>query len=205
MLSEQNKQRLKNSEESLLLVKKVLDNLGIDFFITHGGLIGLVRDGHLIPYDTDLDVATFVNPKEIGIEKIKNAFKKEGVYRCWQGPFRPFLQTFGIYLKTPTVSDVEFWIKIPEENKVRTFDAGVWCPLDYFNSYKEIDYLGTKFKIPEKAEELLEWNYGPNWRIPCVLDTWERKRRWLKCDENGEPFRPFQVLDVPPSFYRGAV
>ena len=97
------------------------------------------------------------------------------------------------------------WIKNSEENKVITFDAGVWCPLEYFNSYREIDYLGTKFKIPEKAEKFLEWNYGPNWRIPCVLDTYNRKRQWIKCDENGEPFRPFQVLDVPPSFYRGAV
>ena len=29
-----------------------------------------------------------------------------------------------------------------------------------------MDFLGTKFKVPEETEEYLELRYGKNWRTP---------------------------------------
>ena len=48
------------AEVILREVKGVLDDFGIVFFLRHGTCPGAVRDGALIPWDDDLDIASII-------------------------------------------------------------------------------------------------------------------------------------------------
>ena len=39
-------------------------------------------------------------------------------------------------------------------------------PKKFFRSYREIEFLGEKCLCPDPPEKLLEFWYGPDWRIP---------------------------------------
>ncbi len=45
--------------EDLKIIKKVLDENNIDFWLIGGTLVGIIRDGDLISWDDDVDVAVY--------------------------------------------------------------------------------------------------------------------------------------------------
>ena len=52
------------------------------------------------------------------------------------------------------------YIKVDSDCKVLVL------PNHYYRDLKEIDFYGLKVKIPVKAEELLEYRFGEDWRTP---------------------------------------
>jgi len=56
-------------------VKKVFDNNDIPFWLEYGTLLGAVRDGKMIPWDTDIDLATF--KKYVNTKNIKKRLTEE--------------------------------------------------------------------------------------------------------------------------------
>ena len=62
-LASYNKEKVKMSQQRLLemalVVKDILENNHIPYFLAQGSLLGAVRDGRFIPWDDDLDLYLF--------------------------------------------------------------------------------------------------------------------------------------------------
>lgn len=206
-LTPQNLAHVEKGNETLLKTKQGLDKLGISFFLIHGNLLGVIRDGHLIPFEGgDIDVATFVNPLEIGEERMKKVFEEiPGLrWRRLEGPVEvEGVYVSCLYLFGPWPISIEFWSRVPGTGRVRTYGSKLWCPAHCFDTMKEIEFLGKTFKVPGYYEDLLRWNYGKRWRIQSRMDHKNRKRRWVKCDINGIPEQPLIVTGSVPGFYLG--
>jgi len=202
-----------NGSESLLKAKEVLDDMGIDFFLIHGTLLGLYRDGYPCPYESpsgmgDIDLASFDDMPKSRFKEFTQIVEKHGLvmYSISERPVGDTWGTAGAYIRgTPWYIGIEFWKKMPEEEKVVTYDGLLTCPSKFFETFKEINYLGKKFKIPVGTEGFLEYNYGKSWKIPCVQALANGRRVWVKCDLNGEFLEPLEIMDDISGFYKGQV
>ena len=191
-----------NGSESLLRMKDVLDEMKISFFLIHGTLLGLYRDGHLCAHETpsgmgDIDVASFDEMPNSRFGEFTRVVEKHGL-KMFQIDSKEGYgkRTVGAYIRgTPWYLGIEFWKRIPEKNIVVTYDGLATCPSKFFETFKEINYLGRKFKIPGDTEGFLEYNYGKNWKTRCVQALADGKKVWVKCDIDGEFLDPIQIID----------
>lgn len=63
----------KDSNDELAQVLEILDEIGIDFWMCHGSLLGLIRDGELLAWDDDIDIGIW--DSKSAREKIEKAFQ----------------------------------------------------------------------------------------------------------------------------------
>jgi tetratricopeptide (TPR) repeat protein len=147
--------------------KSALDHEDVPFFLMAGTVLGYVRDGALLPGDKDVDIGIF--EKDYDRSRIENILKASGNFQIKRvdnnaDRIRAVHQN-GVWL------DVFPYFK---EGK-RTWHAGTvarWWHEHFDLTDFEVD--GVEFKIPANTEDYLEWNYGPDWRIPYGLfDVYE--------------------------------
>ncbi len=69
-----------NSEidKNFKLVIKILNENSINYWICHGTLLGILRDGNLIPWDHDIDIAVWHD--EISKDKVINLMEKDNFF-----------------------------------------------------------------------------------------------------------------------------
>ena len=66
-----NKQLLERNK-TLQKIKKILDDLGINFFLQGGVLLGAIRNKNFIKWDHDVEVGVFSDKLEKNLIKILN-------------------------------------------------------------------------------------------------------------------------------------
>jgi len=165
---------------NLLTFKKVLDKYNVVFVIIFGGLLGIIRNGNFIPWDEDLDIACFdggatatKTPDHWKMKKIKKDLKKEGFRIIGSDQHHSYHDFF---IRGGERIEI-FWFKriesIESEKTEWIMNTSVRYPAHYFDELDEIDFLGTKFKVPSNAEEFLERTYGKSWKKP------NKKARYL--------------------------
>ena len=152
----------KRARESLLLFKEIMDKHKAKFWLMYGTLLGAIRDGDFIKWDRDIDLGSFESDAEKRwpaiLELIDNGFN---VLRT--DPVGNTVQ----FLREDTEIDLASY----EPYTRRGHDMWRWSrfvePHDYFTGFEEIDFLGTKFLIPEKWEMFLRDHYkGDIWKTP---------------------------------------
>ena len=163
---------------NLLDFKEVLDKYNVVFVFIFGGLLGLIRQGDFIPYDTDLDVACFDESKRRDhwkLAKIKEELKQKGFYVVSNDVC--YLHN-DFFIREGEKIEIWWFDKIDDE---WIFGNTVRYPAHYFDKLDEIDFLKTKFKVPSNAEEFLKLTYGKNWKKPkkdaIYLNLNVRKRK----------------------------
>lgn len=143
-------------------------NCGVESFITSGTLLGIVRDGRVIPHDDDFDLAyvsAFSTPSEILAErreihlflkdhprfdaktrprKFTLQFREEGL--------RFYFDLFPAWIIEGRFSEVPL--------RPRALSGDDILPLG------TVDFHGVPLPAPRNPEALLEVNYGPGWRTP---------------------------------------
>ena len=148
-----------DAKEALLRFKEVYDRHGITFWLVFGTLLGAVRDGDFIPWDTDIDLACYWTD----LEKICVALDE--------------LQVMGFQVIMATEDDGFFEVQWKgiyiHVGVMRLFRGTMWqyawaCERhDYFSKLKTIPFLGTTFLIPQDAEAYLREHYsGERWKTP---------------------------------------
>lgn len=163
-----------NGNEVLLKAKKALDKAGILFWLDYGTLLGVYRDGKLISYDTDVDVGVMLEDYS---PKIIEALEKEGfLYE------RKIVVDEGRYAMEQSFSYLNVKIDIFYYRKEGGKLISHLFPLDdqkefqvreiytSDSGFKEIQFLGKNFKIPNDTDLRLEETYGKEWRIP--ISNW---------------------------------
>ncbi|MBQ3403650.1 MAG: LicD family protein [Synergistaceae bacterium] len=144
--------------------KELFDRAGIKFSLSFGSLLGAIRDKGLIKGDEDIDI--FVMDEE----KLRSnliSLQEDGLKVCRICP--GLLYSFRI---NPTCY-IDVYI-LRELMGLPRFLWGWYCvslagnetPRKFFTGFQEIEFLGEKVMCPENPERLLEFWYGPDWRIP---------------------------------------
>jgi hypothetical protein len=144
-------------------------------FIDAGTLLGVVRDGHFIPHDTDLDIAILMDSTLIKKFRAPKVEIARSVY------FNELPMQIA-YLDQGILVDFYFYYL----NKKGDFfiNANAECVLKLPNNLliplqtMEVERIG-QVPIPNRVEEYLEWTYGENWRMPK-----EKKSKWVKDRNN---------------------
>jgi len=62
--------------ENLKEIKRILDDAGVKYWLDFGTLLGAVRDGKFIPWDTDIDLSTMCTESNKIIRKIPEIEQK---------------------------------------------------------------------------------------------------------------------------------
>jgi lipopolysaccharide cholinephosphotransferase len=81
--------------KSLCEIKNILDDAGIKYWLDEGTLLGAVRDGKFISWDTDIDIGTFYNEARKIIKKVPELEKKG---------FKVIITDYRIYLYKKSVA-----------------------------------------------------------------------------------------------------
>ncbi len=179
---------VKTAEKVFLTTARVLNQLGIKFWLNTGTALGAVRDKGIIPSDIDVDVTLFA--KDCNLPVILGAFTRAG-FQCTLKLY-PTLhkdKLSGIVVSMSGVAvDVDLVYYYPPEDVVVALDVkphnhGTVQPAKFYKGDNFIDFLGIKVRIPYPPEEYFELHYGKQYRIPCDDWSWMDIREPISIDK----------------------
>lgn len=156
------------AKTALLAAKERLDGAGITFCLLAGTLLGVVRDGDLLPNDKDLDLGM---AWDVDRSRVVEVLCAGGMFTVpWvQGslpPDRPWYRSF-----THAESDfsLDIFFLRPEGDSILCGSdnrpAPILCRLKTFG-LRDWSWIGHSWKVPDPPEQYLAEIYGPEWRIP---------------------------------------
>lgn len=154
---------------------EILNQLNIEHFIAYGTLLGYVRDGSLIPYDNDIDIAIKINNDVKSVQDVQNELSKiksliDSHCDTFWGDVGKGITIIKIGKKGDGLIRIDlfpYWIK---NNKVYVWPV-VLDGMDMSDIYplKKISFLNNALNIINNSNKLLEINYGKNWSEPDPL------------------------------------
>jgi phosphorylcholine metabolism protein LicD len=157
---------LNNYSNSVLVeCTQVLDREKVNYFLCDGTILGIYRDGRLIPHDNDIDVSIF---GDFDVDILKNSFKERGYKIGRELYYKRKIQQLTVYSKHEVIFDMCFWRDqddgyayhyVPEVKNGRRQKLG------YFNK-SLIEYQGHLFPTFINIECWLQEQYGDSWHIP---------------------------------------
>lgn len=163
------------SFRNALAVKQVFDDLGIRFCLSHGTILGVLRDGDVIAHDDDVDLALFSEDRP-KLEPARRRLRALGFFVPDEGdPTRP-IEPHGPNANMPyydfvAIRDgekIEGWI-FDQIGDFYIYDQtrdGLTIPRRHLDTFSEIPWRGVLFKAPHDVDGYLDLMYGKNWRTP---------------------------------------
>lgn len=153
-------------------VCKVFDDLKIDWCLSHGTALGIVRDGDTIAWDDDADIAIFSEDRP-KLSEARRILREKGYYVPDEGdPTKPIDSKSNMpYYDFVAIKDgekVECWIFDKHEN-FYVYDPkreGLAIPRKFMDSFVKHKWRDTEVNIPAHIEEYLVHMYGSGWNKP---------------------------------------
>ncbi len=153
------------------------DELGLEYHLEGGTLLGIVRDGDILPWDHDTDVSIMredVRRIPELIEKLKSrgwraserayqwdkSYARTGETRLVKVKGRRFFffpdqHMLDVFVKTRSGGHV-YWQAVGETMRV---------PESHYDGYDTVEWQGLKVKTPVDYDTYLTLKYG-DWRTP---------------------------------------
>jgi hypothetical protein len=144
---------------------RILDAMGVTWWLSSGTLLGAVREGRLLPWDGDIDIGIW--PKDV--PAVRAAFIEEGwpFHRDYETQLWPYKDGVKIDIHPHfTEGDVVFKVHGVEQNLRMDY------PAHLFSDMGMISFYGRTVLIPSPAEEYLATQYGEGWRTPVQKWDW---------------------------------
>ena len=196
------------AKQMLKEAKKVMDHLGVSFFLRQGTCLGAVRDDAFIPWDDDIDLGCVIGLNgftEDLIEPVLNGFRDQGYFVNAESNDRWVAAGM---IKSSLRIDLSFF-RIINDN-IFHFPL-IWLPARLFTNLKEIEFMGDNYLVPNPPEEYLRTKYGPNWTTPKgieyekdVLELVAMTPVANVAPSEGQPATKIRVLDQRDELVRGA-
>lgn len=165
----------KNSTRTIGQLQSIFEKTGLCFFFDMGTLLGIVRDGRLMKYDYDIDMA--VKTSE---EKDKTALRKLLTDNGCKLLMEDIVDDIGVVEESYKLNGIKFDVnyyvnegksdvcyllyKDPESTATRLNVVKLSC--DEIRGTVKVPFQGMLISIPKNAEAYLAQRYGSAWRIP---------------------------------------
>jgi lipopolysaccharide cholinephosphotransferase len=167
-----------NKEEykkDILDIKFVLDNIGINFWIIFGTLLGAIREKDFLEWDDNINIAVYENDLLENIDVIKNNFISKGFI------FRVVPKKHGtkinIHRHNHKSSIEGLYIEDLDKDKKYLCSNKFKHPRKYFETYGEVEFKGEIFRVPSPVEEYLSFLYK-DWKVPIKLSDLSHPEKW---------------------------
>lgn len=173
------------AREMMMAVCGELHRCGVPYHIDHGTLLGIYRDGDLLPWDIDVDLAIHASDMDAALAVLKplsRSFRSELCqHNAWECVGQPGNICFGTqHQKLIRVLEFKNTRQCNVSRKL-TLDLLVKYPLNgslywlaaattlrsearYFAERTTLNYRGTSLAIPADTETYLSNLYG-DWRL----------------------------------------
>lgn len=165
----------KYSSQTIAQLQSMFESTELCFFFDMGTLLGIVRDGKLMKYDYDIDMA--VKTSE---EKDKATLRRLLIDNGCKLLMEDVVDDIGVVEESYKLNGVKFDVnyymnegesdicyllyKDPESTATRLNVVKLSC--DEIKGTVKVPFQGMLISIPENAEAYLAQRYGDNWRIP---------------------------------------
>ncbi|QCR31512.1 LicD family protein [Lysinibacillus sp. SGAir0095] len=156
-------------EKTNQLITEISKSLNrIPHFYTFGTLLGIARDGRLIPWDDDIDIAIFGSDRQKVQEALINSIKNfEAIF-----DLKLYLRTYSNGKPASiTIDCIENGRKVFMVNfDCMTLDGEMVkqelndTPAKFFEGYDELSFEGIKINVPKDYKGYLDYTYG-DWHI----------------------------------------
>jgi hypothetical protein len=182
---------------ALLATAEIFNDMEIDYWLCNGTLLGLYRDGELIPWDEDIDFGlSHLEDRHA----IRLAFESKGFALQDDGSGSDYL-TF-LFMGTridlnffaPRANEMITLWKVPRNSWLHryTFAAchrlhipvhrigvlwtleGYALPTSALFPVNNAMFYGAALLVPRLPEIILEYTYGSKWRTPIRNYDWRR-------------------------------
>lgn len=169
---------LEEAEKLLADVITIFESCKVTYWLEGGTLLGLRREGRLLPWDNDLDIS--VHESELGkLSGLRNILEKKG-FRVRTRRFTEDSDVFKkgdlrmIKIRTKRFFGMikgnvclDIFIKYTKDektfweiaNKVKN------VPSKYYTALKNLEFKGKSYTIPKLTDEYLTYRYG-DWETP---------------------------------------
>ena len=148
------------AKDNLLDFRACLNDANITFGLIYGTLLGAIRENNFIAHDEDVDLFVLDEDRDKILDILFELKKRGLVVGRYEKDKDPDTISF---IRNGEYIDVYFFKKNIFGNRVAN---GAFIQAKYLENLKKIDFLGEKFSVPERSEELLEKLYGKDWRVP---------------------------------------
>ena len=164
---------LTRMKDMLFDILNIFEELNIRHWIDDGTLLGIIRDGELIPWDHDVDIGISGKSAE---KVVKNWYKffpkylvrKKTVNSIWLPG-----DIWDIKVRTPWEKlihinfHIDLFVKYKVNSHYHWIDCGAFKHIadKFYDNLDSIAWEGRDVPIPCNVEEYLNIRYG-NWRIP---------------------------------------
>jgi lipopolysaccharide cholinephosphotransferase len=189
-----NRKNIKKARKMLFLCTDFLNRYGIKYYLEGGTLLGLVRDGDLLPWDHDVDISIDYADAE-KFNKLRWMFYFKG-YRITSrrgtesyGPikandYRIFkMKPLGFALLKvfyPALAEkmlvLDIFVKTNDDSHTYWQSMGHFLRVDkvHYESQDTVVLEGVSLTVPNKYEDYLTAKYG-DWSVPV--------KEWLCKDD----------------------
>ena len=153
------------------------EETGVSVFCTFGTLLGIVREGHFLKQDSDMDFGFIVKRKEEW-RALELAFRKAGFTKSREFSYsgRVTEQTyeshsvsidlFGYYKTNNSVISYAYRRDYDTVYPDRNSYTAYYHSAPSFDGVEMMDCDYGRVPVPEKPERYLESVYGEGWRVP---------------------------------------
>ena len=167
------KRNLARARKVLFDVVDFLENEGIGYHLEGGTLLGLVRDGDLLPWDHDIDLSISVNDAErfaanktklakkgyritqrkmhkdiVGLKK--DNFRIFKVKRFWPSLLKAI---FPIFHKHMVVADIFVKANDDQFTYWQAMEKILRVDKQHYDSFDTVSYMGRELRIPNMHEK----------------------------------------------------
>ncbi len=157
-------------------VQDILRDLDVQSFADFGTCLGLVREGHLLYHDLDMDIGVIAGREKM--DEIHRSMEDKG-YRIWRQYawqdriveesyyFGDIKVDLNYYENTDRSARTWLFYRKPKYKYKNTWTRHVvemnYSPISGIH-FREFD--GKQVALPNNPEQLLEEKYGPGWKHP---------------------------------------
>lgn len=156
------------AHRALLTFRQAMCDLNVPFFLAYGTLLGIVRDGDLLPHDKDMDVGL---PADVDREwLIDQLCSNYGFSRSSLPLPNKEIDHWNIsVVHKETDITIDLFFFIPDGGDLISGIYHLPHPLYWrFSRFEtsEIEYLGHAWQVPNPPERYLAEIYGSDWQVP---------------------------------------